>query len=212
VELEIAGVKGRLQAGDKLAAEEATEHTDGQKEAAGRTDPSGVIWSQSAGSHDAVNMRVEQQSLIPGVQHAEEADLRSQMARIAGDLEQRLCTGMEQEVKEDLLVLQDQWGEFAWQSEDSMHIARGQQFLFPRREPAQAGVALTPWTMPVTARVIRDGDMVAVGAAIAMTAQHRRATAQDGQQNPAVLPREPAPAAVREGVSGAADDIGHLQR
>ena len=143
VELQIASMKGGLESGDELAAEDAAEHVNGQEESVGRTDPAGVIGSQSAGSHDAVSMRVEQQTLIPGVQNAEEADLGPEMARIPGDLEQRLCTGMEQQVEEDLLVLQDQWGEFARQSEDGMHIARGKQFLFPRVEPAQAGVALT---------------------------------------------------------------------
>jgi hypothetical protein len=31
-------------------------------------------------------MRVEQQSLIPTMQHTEEADLGTEMARVAGDL------------------------------------------------------------------------------------------------------------------------------
>ena len=51
-------------------------------------------------------MRVKEQTLIPGVQHAEEADLGSEMARIAGDLDQSLCAGMKQEVKDGFLVLQ----------------------------------------------------------------------------------------------------------
>jgi hypothetical protein len=59
VELEIACVKGGLQSGDELAAEDAAEHLDGQKEAAGGADPAGMIRSQSAGSQDAMQMRVE---------------------------------------------------------------------------------------------------------------------------------------------------------
>src|SRR5580700_823450 len=212
VELEIAGMKHRPEPGDKLAAEDATKHADGEKEAAGRTDPSVMIGSQSAGGHDAMYMGVQQQSLIPTVQDAEEADLGSEMARIAGDFEQRLSAGMEQQVEEDLLVLQRHGCEFARQSEDRMHVACGQQFLFPRLEPAQASAALTARAMPITAGVIRDGDMAAVGAAIAVTTQCSGAAAQDGQQNLTVLPGDPAMAAVQEGVSGAAYDIGHLQR
>lgn len=34
--------------------------------------------------------------LISGVQHAEEADLRAEVARVTGDLQQRLCAGVEQ--------------------------------------------------------------------------------------------------------------------
>lgn len=50
VEPELAGGKGRLEPGDELAAEDATEHADGQKEAAGGSDPSAMVGSQSAGS------------------------------------------------------------------------------------------------------------------------------------------------------------------
>ena len=212
VEAEVAGVEGSLEAGDELAAEDATEHTDGQKEAVGRTDPSGMVGSQSAGSHDAMYMRMEQQSLIPGVQHAEEADLGAQVARIARDLEQRLGAGMEQQVEDNLLVLQRYRRKLAWQSEDGVHVACGQKFLFPRLKPAQAGVALTARAVPVAARVERDGDMAAVFTAIAVTTQSSGAAAQNGQQNLTVLPGNPAMAAAQEGVSGAADDIGHLQR
>jgi hypothetical protein len=73
---------------------------------------------------------------------------------------------MEQQVEDDLLVLQGHRREFARHSEDNMYVSRGQQFLFARLKPAQAGVALTTWTMPVTTRVIRDGDMTAVCAAV----------------------------------------------
>ena len=88
MKLEIASMKCGLQAGDELAAEDTAEHVDGEEEAAGRTDPAAMVRSQSAGGQDAMYMRVEQQSLIPTVQDAEEADLGSEMARIASDLEQ----------------------------------------------------------------------------------------------------------------------------
>jgi hypothetical protein len=51
-------------------------------------------------------MRVKLQTLIPGVQDAEEADLRSQMTWVAGHFEQRLCTGLKQQVEDYLPVLQ----------------------------------------------------------------------------------------------------------
>jgi hypothetical protein len=59
-----------------------------------------------------MSMRVKLQSLVPGVQHGEEADLRSQMARIAGYLEERLRAGMKQQVEDNLLVLQSQRRQF----------------------------------------------------------------------------------------------------
>ena len=44
----------------------------------------------------AVNMRMMLQSLIPGMEHAEEADLGSQVTGIAGDLQQSFGAGVEQ--------------------------------------------------------------------------------------------------------------------
>jgi hypothetical protein len=79
----------------KLPAEHAAEHLDGQEEVMPPCNPARVIRCQSAGRNDAVDMRVEQQLLIPGVQHAEEPDLGAQVFRIAGDLEQRLGAGAE---------------------------------------------------------------------------------------------------------------------
>ena len=114
------------------------------------------MWSGASppAAKNTVNMRMKLQALIPRVQHAEEADLRAQMPWVAGHLEQRLRTGMKQQVEDHLLVLQRQRRQFARQREYRMHVARGQQFPFPRREPAQAGVALALRAMPIAARVI----------------------------------------------------------
>jgi hypothetical protein len=83
VELQRAGMKCGLEPGDELAAEHAAEHLDREEEAAGRADPSGVVRREPVGSQNTVTMRMIVQSLIPGVQDTEEADLRPQMTRIA---------------------------------------------------------------------------------------------------------------------------------
>jgi len=67
----------------------------------------------------------------------------SEMTGIAGCLQQRLSAGVKQQVEEELLVLEGYRRQFARQGEDRVYVARGQQFGFPRPEPAQAGVALT---------------------------------------------------------------------
>ena len=43
--------------------------------------------------------------LVPGVKHAEEADLGSEMGGIARDLQQSFCASPEQQTVDDLLVL-----------------------------------------------------------------------------------------------------------
>ena len=46
-----------------------------------------MVWSKSAGSQHAVDMGMVLQTLIPGVEHAEETDLRAKMPGIASDLQ-----------------------------------------------------------------------------------------------------------------------------
>jgi hypothetical protein len=79
----------------KLAAEDAAEDFDGQKEVGLCGDPALVVGAQSPSRDDAVNMGMVQQLLIPGVQHAEKSDLCAQVFGIAGDLEQSLGAGAE---------------------------------------------------------------------------------------------------------------------
>ena len=160
--LEGAFVEGGSKSGDELAAEDTAEYLDGEKEGATSGYPTGMIRSETAGGQHAVDMRMMLQSLVPGMEHAEEADLGSKVPGIACDLQQSFGAGVKQQVVDQSLVLQCERSKFPRECEDGMHVARGQQFAFPRLEPAQAGVALAPWAMAVSARVIRDGRMSAV--------------------------------------------------
>jgi hypothetical protein len=71
----------------EFAAKDTAEDFHGQKEAGLCADPALMIGAQTAGRDDAVNMRMVLQLLIPGMQHAEETDLRAEVFRIGGDLE-----------------------------------------------------------------------------------------------------------------------------
>ncbi len=52
-----------------------------------------------------MNVRMNFEFLAPGVQHAEEANLRAKVSRMACHFEKGFRTGTEQEAVEDLLVL-----------------------------------------------------------------------------------------------------------
>ena len=47
-----------------------------------------MVWRESACRNGAVNVGMEEQVLSPGVQDADETDLRSQVFGIDGDLQQ----------------------------------------------------------------------------------------------------------------------------
>jgi hypothetical protein len=66
------------------AAEQAAEHTYGEKESRQASLPLAVGRESAAGNH-AVQVGMQMQVLPPGVQHGEEADLRAQVFRVAGD-------------------------------------------------------------------------------------------------------------------------------
>jgi hypothetical protein len=88
------------------------------------------------------------------MKHGEETDLGSEMLGVEGNFQKSFRTGAEQEVIEDLLVLQRQWGELVRQSKDNVDIGDGQKFTLPGRNPLVASAALTLWAMAITATVI----------------------------------------------------------
>ena len=47
-----------------------------------------MVGSEAARGGHAVNVRMKLEALVPGMEHAEEADLRTQVAGIASELQQ----------------------------------------------------------------------------------------------------------------------------
>jgi hypothetical protein len=88
-----------------------------------RRDPARVVGSETASGGDAVNVGMMLEPLIPGMEHAEEADLRAQVAGIASDLQQGCGTSLEEQVVDHALVLERESREFTRQGEDEVHVA-----------------------------------------------------------------------------------------
>ena len=83
-----------------------------------------------------MNMRMNFEFLAPGMQHAEEANFRTEVSRIASDFEKGFGTGAEQEIVEDLLFLQNQLRQAAGEGEDHVQVAGREQFSSTRSDPA----------------------------------------------------------------------------
>jgi hypothetical protein len=86
-EVQLVMLKGRLETGDELAAKHAPEYLDGEKEARTGSNPASVIEREAARGDDTVDMRMKLQFLIPGVQHAKEADFGTEMSGITSYFE-----------------------------------------------------------------------------------------------------------------------------
>jgi hypothetical protein len=69
-----------------------------------------VVRSEAGGGEHAVDMGMMLHALVPGMEHAEEADLGAEVAGIASDLEQGRGAGVEQQVINQPLVLQGKRG------------------------------------------------------------------------------------------------------
>src|ERR1039457_596630 len=156
---------------DELAAEDSTECLDGQEESTRRIDPSATIEGQAAGGNDVVDMGMMLEVLTPGMEHAEESDVGTEVLGIASQFEHRCGAGAVKQIVEQPLVLEDKGGQFVRQSEDDVEVRHGQQFSRASSQPLGARVRLALGTVPVAAGVERDGLMAAVDALIAMTAQ-----------------------------------------
>src|SRR5271169_4172416 len=142
----------------------------------------GVIGGESAGRNHAMDMRVKLELLVPGVQHAEEADLRTEMSGIAGDFQKCFGTGPEQQTIDDLCVPERQWCQLTRQREDHMDVTRREKFRATCCNPPFPGRSLTLRAVAIPTAVIGDGGaMSAAGALIEMTAKCGGATPRDGQ-------------------------------
>ena len=137
-------------------------------------------------------MRVQIELLAPGMQHTEEADLGAEVFRIAGHFEKGLRTGAEQKIVDDLLVLQHQWGQAAGESEDHVHVARGEKFSSARSNPLFPSGGLTLRAVAISAAVKRNGGTIpTAGALIDVTAQCGSTTPRNGQHHFDVAPTNP---------------------
>ncbi len=77
-------------------SEAAAQDSNGQEKVRAATNPSRPIRREPPGWDDTMDMGMKQQVLTHRVKHGEDADLGPKVARIGGDLQQRLGNSPEQ--------------------------------------------------------------------------------------------------------------------
>ena len=150
------------------------------------------------------------QSLPPGMQDAQESDLRTEVLGIGRDLDQRCGAGFEQELEENSLVLPDEWNQRVGHAEDEVVIVNRQQLLLAGCQPLVTSVGLALRAMTIAARVVRDGLMAAPITLVPVSAERGRAAALDGSKHFQLWPRKELLTAIQESIAGLADDVSHL--
>ena len=170
-----------------------------------------MVRGESAGRNDTVDVGMQEQVLSPGVERADDADLRSQVFGIGGDFEQSLSAGGEQQVVEQSWIFQGQQVEFMGHGKDHMKVAGGQKFAFPCRQPAFPCLCLALGAVSVSARVVGDGLITAARALVAMSTQGSGAAALNGTKGFELLKVEARSIPIQEAIALHVEDVGHLE-
>jgi hypothetical protein len=143
------------------------------------------------------------------MQHGEEADVRTQMFRIAGNGEEGFGDGAEQDLINGLFVIEGDCRNLFRQRKDHMEVRYGQQFGSALLQPVRAGQPLTFGAMPLAARAIDDTRVLAVVAPFDSTAQSGGTAVLDGPHQAQLMPGQGMRLPVRGTVLS--KDVGQLQ-
>jgi len=88
--------------------------------------------SQSTGGHDAMKVWMEDEIAPPGVHDRGDAEQSTESLWIAGQLQERLAGGREQQIEQRCLVQAHQLAQLSGKSEDNVEMTDGQRLLHAR--------------------------------------------------------------------------------
>ena len=210
-EVQLAGVECATQLRDEQTPKQSRQHTHRQEEAGPAGDPTLAIRRDAAARYHAVQVRVMQQVLTPGVQDRDEADLGAQVLGVRCNRAQRLGGGAEQDVVDGCLVLIRDRGDLLRRGEDDMEVFDRQQFAASIVEPFGTRERLALRAVPVPAAVERDALMATGVALLDMTAERSRATTLDRSHHTALPTAQVRRVITTIGRADLAEDVRHFE-
>ena len=178
-ELQIAGIEGLPEIIEEQATKQTRQDGNGQEEIGPAGNPSRAIRGNAATWNDAMQMRMANKSLAPGMEHREESNLCAQMLGVSRNGAQRLGGGSEQNVVDDLLVLQGNGGNRLRKREDHMKIPGVEKLGLPVFQPLGASQRLAFWAVAISTAVVTDALVVTAIAALDMATKCRRSAQFD---------------------------------
>jgi hypothetical protein len=131
VDAKASGLGGAAEMSEEAGSEASTEDADRKEEASAGGDPARAIGRESTAGDDAVNVGVVVEALAPGVKERHEPDLRPEVLRIAGDLEQGLGDRPEEKPVEETPMAEGQRRKLPGQGEDDVEVADIQEIGAP---------------------------------------------------------------------------------
>ncbi len=155
-------------------------------------------------------VRVVDEAVAPGVEDGEEPEASAEMARVPGDLLQRVGRRAQKKTVHHFRVLQGQRRQELREREDHMRVGHRQHLGLARLEPAGLGTTLALRTVAVAARVVRDLPVAAGIALVDVAAQPRRPARHDRVDGRLLLPAPATGSVLRHGAAVPPEDLGEL--
>ena len=174
LERETAFGVGLLQFCEELAAKQAGKNPDREQVVLPCRDPTFGVRRKPPAGDNAVQMRMKQQVLAPGVKHRGESDLGAQALGIGGHAKQRICRGLEEDVIDQPFVSQGERVELLRHGEHHVEVGAGEQALQARFQPLGLLGCLAFGAVAVPARIVGHAVESATGAVVEMTSQRGR--------------------------------------
>jgi hypothetical protein len=159
-----------------------------------------MVGSDAATRNDAMEVWMMMQILSPGMEHRYEADSRTQMFAVGGDLQEGFGCGAKEHAVNCPLVLKSQGSE---------HLRQLSSTLV---EPCRAGGALTLWAMTITAGTIRDRAVSAMVALLDVATERSGTTDCDVPQRFPLANGERSAIGIEISWTVDAENIGQFQR
>ena len=207
-ELELLVLKGWFDGLQQEPPEHCGQNLDWKKEFGLTVKPLGVIVIEATASDYAMDVRMKQQILAPGVEDGEEPDFSAEMLRVGGNDRHGGRAGCKQQLVKQLFVAQGQIVELLGDGEHDVVVVDGQQFALPAFEPFGSGQIPALGAMAVTAGVVGNALMKAVAADLHMPTQRGGPARLDGPHQTQLIVRQGMMCAVPLAVD--AEDIGQL--
>ncbi len=154
VEVQPSLVVGGPGEGEPFAAEDPTEHADGQEESAPTVDPARAVGGESAGRYETVRVGMVQRRL-PRCAGWRASRAGAEMARIRRHFEERLGGRPEQQAIERARILERERRERMRQGENHVRIGDRQKRGPLPLEPVCRGRSLAFRAVAVPARILR---------------------------------------------------------
>ena len=129
----------------KETTEQAGEDANGEEEAGAAADPAVAVGSNAATGDDAVQVGVQLQSLPPGMQDGNEADLSAEVLGVGGEGAQSAGGGTEQQGVDNARVLEGEGGDRRGKSEDQVEVGTVRAVRSNACGPRRRGPRLGTW-------------------------------------------------------------------